>query len=83
MNILSIQVKDSNMRLYCNCAGEYTNMVKIDDFAKQMKTFKGIARYWSLLLLFFLKSMFQIMGKVCQKKKVKTSENIMKKLNDN
>jgi DNA polymerase epsilon subunit 1 len=32
------------MAKYCKCAGDFVNTLDIDEFAKKLKTFKGIAR---------------------------------------
>ncbi|KAL4229089.1 hypothetical protein ACF0H5_012128 [Mactra antiquata] len=45
------QIKDSNMRTYCTCAGEYKNTLSIDDFGRQLKTFQGIASHYNMVLL--------------------------------
>ncbi|XP_053408498.1 DNA polymerase epsilon catalytic subunit A-like [Mercenaria mercenaria] len=45
------QIKDSNMRTYCTCAGEYRNTVTVDDLGKQLRTFKGIASHNNMVLL--------------------------------
>ncbi|WAR05620.1 DPOE1-like protein, partial [Mya arenaria] len=37
-------VKDTNMRTYCTCAGEFKNIATLDDMGKQLRTFRGIAR---------------------------------------
>jgi hypothetical protein len=31
------------MAKYCKCAGDFVNTLDIDEFAKKLKTFKGIA----------------------------------------
>ncbi|XP_052805264.1 DNA polymerase epsilon catalytic subunit A-like [Mya arenaria] len=45
------QVKDTNMRTYCTCAGEFKNIATLDDMGKQLRTFRGIASHYNMVLL--------------------------------
>lgn len=47
------------MAKYCTCAGDFVNTLDIDELAKKLQTFKGIARYENKLLWFnFLMILF-------------------------
>ncbi|KAL5019574.1 hypothetical protein ScPMuIL_002466 [Solemya velum] len=41
-------VKESNMQKYCKCAGDFTGTLKMKDLARQLKTFRGIAKHYSM-----------------------------------
>ncbi|CAC5377738.1 POLE [Mytilus coruscus] len=44
-------VKEGNMAKYCTCAGDFVNSVDIDEFAQKLRTFKGIASHYNMILL--------------------------------
>ncbi|KAK3581719.1 hypothetical protein CHS0354_015350 [Potamilus streckersoni] len=44
-------VKDTNMRTYCTCAGEYVNTVTNAEFGKKLHTFQSIANHYNMTLL--------------------------------
>ncbi|EDO36342.1 predicted protein, partial [Nematostella vectensis] len=44
-------IKDSNMSRYCKCAGNFTHTSSVDDFAEKMKTFRNIARHYTMTML--------------------------------
>lgn len=44
-------VKEGNMAKYCKCAGDFVNTLDIDEFAKKLRTFKGIASHYNMTLL--------------------------------
>ncbi|XP_052253908.1 DNA polymerase epsilon catalytic subunit A-like [Dreissena polymorpha] len=45
------QIKDSNMRTYCSCAGVYKTTATIEDLGRQLRTFQGIASHYNMVLL--------------------------------
>ncbi|ESO90687.1 hypothetical protein LOTGIDRAFT_217825 [Lottia gigantea] len=44
-------IKDNNMKKYCSCAGEFSNTLDIEEYRKQLRTFRGIARHYKMVLL--------------------------------
>ncbi|KAK7499885.1 hypothetical protein BaRGS_00008976, partial [Batillaria attramentaria] len=44
-------VKENNMRRYCTCAGDYSNIITPGDLGSQLNTFLSIARHYHMTLL--------------------------------
>ena len=43
--LLILQIKETNLAKHCKCAGDFTNMLSIDDFGQKLQTFRNIARW--------------------------------------
>ncbi|XP_069115944.1 LOW QUALITY PROTEIN: DNA polymerase epsilon catalytic subunit A-like [Argopecten irradians] len=44
-------VKEGNMTKYCQCAGNYTTTADLKDFEKRLRTFRGIASHYNMVVL--------------------------------
>ena len=43
--LLILQIKETNLAKHCKCAGDFSNMLSIDDFGQKLQTFRNIARW--------------------------------------